>query len=57
MNCTGPCNQGRKTCPCPLDCELAEPDTFPWEPSTIALAIVIVLAIGVLCVVLPMGPA
>jgi hypothetical protein len=57
MNCTGPCNQGRKACPCPLDCELAEPDTFPWEPSTIALAIVIVLAIGVLCVVLPMGPA
>lgn len=26
MNCSGPCEQGRKLCPCPMACQMADDD-------------------------------
>jgi hypothetical protein len=43
MSCTGPCEQGRHPCPCPEQCELAEPD-LPLTGGDVGIAIGIVLA-------------
>lgn len=28
MTCHGPCDQGRKPCPCPVACEMETPERF-----------------------------
>lgn len=49
LHCTGPCDQGRKSCPCPADCERPEEDerhvsgALAWPVKTV-LAVLLVLA-------------
>lgn len=60
MHCTGPCDQGRSTCPCPADCEQPEAEQKEGSgavvvPVLMALAIVAVLGIWHLSGYLPGG--
>lgn len=61
-HCSGPCNQGRATCPCPADCQRPEPEAEPKEgagavvvPVLMALAVVAVLGLWHLSGYLPGG--
>lgn len=51
MSCTGPCDQGRKSCPCPADCQRAEED----EPGTDARMFLQLLVMSVLSVLVCMA--
>lgn len=60
-SCTGSCNenQGRGRCNCVPDVELEPPQKYKYESelATFVLAVVLVVACGVLFWVIPMGPA
>lgn len=50
MSCSGPCDQGKKPCPCPQSCQLKHQDTPP--NSDLALALAIVIGVWVVAVVI-----
>lgn len=61
-NCSGPCEQGRKSCPCPADCQRPEPEAERKEgagavvvPVFMLLAILVVLGLWHLSGYLPGG--
>lgn len=46
MNCTGPCDQGRRDCPCPEACGIAPP------PSSTLIVRVIAVVLAVYAVLM-----
>ena len=48
MNCTGPCDQGRKLCPCPAACGLDEPPEH--NPLRVVLFDVVIAVMILACV-------
>ena len=41
MSCSGPCDQGKKPCPCPQSCQLKQQDAPPNNDLLVVLSIVI----------------
>lgn len=49
-HCTGPCEQGRKPCPCPLSCEVEQAlDESTWRLLGKAFLAVVLAAVVVVC--------
>lgn len=49
MNCCDNCNQGRKPCPCPDACQLAEEESFTTVAKlvyTVAVALSVAVVVG-----------
>lgn len=51
-HCTGPCEQGKKPCPCPMSCEMAMDESTFRLLGQAFLAVVLAAAIVVLLAVL-----
>lgn len=44
LSCSGPCDQGRRECPCPADCQQSEAEEAPHVSGAMAWPIYVVLA-------------